>query len=252
MRLRLKNACYLIGASLLLNSSVIYANSQHFFIKNTTRFGFFNDDRYSNEVKCQSYTEGDVGHLPVEYIFQQLDTYRTPYFIDHKMAQEQSGFRIYSDKIIYKSELYNRICQLTGVRIHGLGKAWINKQSITGEGVQNSIVSFNTFKDKKGPIDDMYVASQLLALPIAARISGDKSFIDDMHIIVENTGLSNSYNKYAKTINSGSNGVNGNIYGFSLDFTELKTIDNINNFIKEVSIKLAADLNIIDNKINYD
>lgn len=145
-------------------------------------------------------------------------------------------------------------CSLTDMRIEGLGRANIDYFGFSFGGNASiwGWAYFNSFEGKSGAISDLFVAGQLLALPIAAKLAKDNSLLNDLSIVTKNLGITPNYDKYAELVTSGETGFNGDIFGFSIDFLDLRTKENINEFLAKRSVELAIKVGLVSSNVDVD
>lgn len=197
---------------------------------------------HTGKSQCLVMLSGSSGGYSIRVGLSQADKNGMPIRYDSYETVVDGTPSYTSELLISKED--ESVCTVTDVYIDGLGRGAIN----TSDNTQSTTVTIFWGQDygREYPFTGYLRTSQVLALPIAAKISGDDSIIDNMRFVVSNRKLDSEYRKYTKLIETGETGVNGSIFGFSVDFLELKTIENIEDFLIESAIEPAKKMGLID------
>ncbi|MFM5433554.1 hypothetical protein ACET9P_22105 [Aeromonas veronii] len=216
--------------------------------------------RDGDGARCVLEANGAPNKKLISFTITQLD--------DDSVATKTETFNdIIDGRKIFNSSVFipttenkgnadknNKSCVLTDARIEGLGRSQINYTVRSSDGAfgLESKLTWKTLKKNQGPLTEVFIAGQILALPIASKIANNNAFLDDLNIVIDNANLSSKYRQYKEAVISGSTGFNGGVLGFSIDFLDLKTKGEINDFLARRSVELAIKLGLVASSVNVD
>lgn len=139
---------------------------------------------------------------------------------------------------------------ISKVELNDAGRAYID---VLPEST-NEFFKINAYwfdlDDSDSPILDELIALQVLSIPFINKIA---SSLDDPKLITspipDSHPINIKYSNYKRIIESDDTGIREGYLGFSLDFIELRTNKEINNFLFERLIKPSYKLGLIDQSL---
>lgn len=135
-------------------------------------------------------------------------------------------------------------CIVTKVEIKDMGRAELSFP----DDASSAIATWYEIPKNNEEIDNELHAVQLLAEPLVHKFTGYSN--PNYNRITHTYNRSEQYNNLRNSIVSGSTGISGGYYGFSVDFLELSTREAINEFLLETVIHPAYQLGVISEDLN--